>query len=280
MIKKLNIALLVAFAVLLGLKALKNAVSVRKTQTKAPVVQVASEVSDLAPVIPYAEWEGYVFRNPITNRNGLLLDILREIFPKMKLAAAPENMESLAKLMMEEPMAVAVGFGEHPAIEKFPRSEIPIGYSEVVVCTRRTFSWKCSGPESLEKITLGLTEDNLDYPKVRAFYEKWKDDPSHVTLYSRAKEEQMYEDFRTEKVQGILVTKGFLENDAFGLASLYVSQLRESAPIDRGAIIFRVSNKDPEMTSALIRDYEAGMKRLRKSGVLRRIYEYYGKQLD
>lgn len=278
MIKKLNIALVVFFALMLALKGLKSALAHRPVATPAVAAAVAPEVSDLAPDVLYAEWEGFVSPNPITNRNGLLLDILREIFPQMRLVPIRGGMKTVVEMLRENPTAVLIGFGDHPAIMEFPRSQVPIGYSEVVVCTRRTNPWRYADLASLKKLRLGINEEFLDYPRVNAYYTENKEEAHRVKLYSRQNaRNQQRDDFGNDRLDGFLATQGVFSNETDGTSALNAIQLRESAPIDRGEIFFRVSNTDPEKTAALIRAYEQGMERLRGRGILRRIYEYYGK---
>ena len=105
MIKKINIALAIAFVVMFALKGLKN-FKEASAKRAAPQNRAAErqEASQLAPHICYGYWAGYTLENPISNRNGVLLDIVRAIFPKATFRHIHGEVKDFAKVLREDPM--------------------------------------------------------------------------------------------------------------------------------------------------------------------------------
>ena len=79
MIKKVNILLLVVFVALLALKGVKMLKSnnAAKSRARGTASAERQNVSQIPLHICYGYWAGYSVENPISNRNGVLLDIMR-----------------------------------------------------------------------------------------------------------------------------------------------------------------------------------------------------------
>ena len=60
------------------------------------------------------------------------------------------------------------------------------------------------------------------------------------------------------------------------ISSTILQRFRMSEEIDRDAVLFRVSNRDPEFAKTILREYEEGLRRMESNGVRRRLFDYYG----
>ena len=283
MIKKINVALAIAFAVLLtvkGLKQLKDAATARSATRQNVAAAQQADVSNLAPHVYYGYWAGYTLENPISNRNGILLDIVRAVFPKATFRHVHGNVEAFAKIMQEDPNAVVVGFGNHPELKKYQSAPTPLMYCPLVLMTLRTNPWRYKGAASLDELRIVADEAFLDYKVIRELHarvgknsDRLRLAPSTVTKVGLAE----------------IVEKG--EADAFvmadlmnvegatldGLTSLrFLQRFRKSKVIANDGTMLYVSGKDADFAKRVIDAYEAGIRRVEKSGERRRIFEYYG----
>ena len=283
MIKKINVALAIAFAVLLtvkGLKQLKDAATAQSTARQNVAAAQQADVSNLAPHVYYGYWAGYTLENPISNRNGILLDIVRAVFPKATFRHVHGNVEAFAKIMQEDPNAVVVGFGNHPELKKYQSAPTPLMHCPLVLMTLRTNPWRYKGAASLDELRIVADEAFLDYKVIRELHarvgknsDRLRLAPSTVTKVGLAE----------------IVEKG--EADAFvmadlmnvegatldGLTSLrFLQRFRKSKVIANDGTMLYVSGKDADFAKRVIDAYEAGIRRVEKSGERRRIFEYYG----
>ena len=60
------------------------------------------------------------------------------------------------------------------------------------------------------------------------------------------------------------------------ISSTILQRFRMSDEIDKGGVLFRVSNRDPEFAKAVLREYAEGMRKIDANGVRRRLFDYYG----
>ena len=187
MIKKINIALAIAFAAMFAMKGLKN---LKEASAKRAAAQdraaVQQEESQLAPHVCYGYWAGYTLENPISNRNGVLLDIVRAIFPKATFRHIHGEVKDFAKVLREDPHAVLVGFGSHPALKEFPSAPTPLMTCPLVVMTLRTNPWYYEGVESLNELRILADEAFLDYKVIRDLHERAGQNPERLRIMPSA----------------------------------------------------------------------------------------------
>lgn len=284
MIRKINIALAVAFAVLFALKGLKSLSSSRPAARAEAVgeTSAAGAASSLAPRVYYFNWNNFAVENKLANRSGVLLDTMRTIFPKASFVHLRGDVPEFVKALREDPAAVVVGFGLHPAFEGVGVvSEIPSAYSRLALMTRRDNAWRYKGPESLAGLRIVTNDDFLDFPLVQKL----------MKAHESGKTEGMptikvVSDSRSREDLAKIVEKG--EADAFfatcdnaalmpeQMSGTILQRFRMSDEIDRGGVLVRVSNLDPGFAKAVIAEYEAGMRKIDANGVRRRIFDYYG----
>ena len=283
MIKKINVALAIAFAVLLtvkGLKQLKDAATAQSAPRQNVAAAQQADVSSLAPHIYYGYWAGYTLENPISNRNGILLDIVRAVFPKATFSHVHGNVEVFAKIMQEDPNAVVVGFGNHPDLKQFQSAPTPLMHCPLVLMTLRTNPWRYKGAASLDELRIVADEAFLDYKVIRDLRARVGKDSGRLRLVPSTV---------TKVGLAEIVEKG--EADAFvmadlmnvegatldGLTSLrFLQRFRKSKVIANDGTMLYVSGKDADFEKRVIDAFEAGIRRIEKSGERRRIFEYYG----
>ena len=281
MIKKINIALAIAFVAMFAMKGLKN---LKEASAKRAAAQdraaVQQEESQLAPHVCYGYWAGYTLENPISNRNGVLLDIVRAIFPKATFRHIHGEVKDFAKVLREDPHAVVVGFGSHPALKHFQSAPTPLMACPLVVMTLRTNPWYYDGVKSLDGLRILADEAFLDYKVIRELRERAGRNSDRLRIMpSTVSKVTMAE----------MVAKG--EADAFVMAELanvkgatidglatarFIQHFRKSKVIANDGTLLYVSSKDAGFAKDVVKAYEAGMRRIEKNGMRRRISEYYG----
>ena len=289
MIKKINILLVVAFAAMLALKGVKTlkSNSAAGRQATAADSDGKQAVSQLSPCVCYGYWAGYSVENPISNRNGVLLDIVRAIFPNAVFRNVHGAVKDFAKILRENPKAVVVGFGEHPDLKGVRRAQTPLMKCPLVLMTQRTNPWRYKGPESLDSLRIIANEAFLDYKVIRELRERFGGDEKHLRIVPS---------FCTKVELAEMVEKG--EGDAFvmagrknakseddvstdGFTSLHILKaFRQSDVIGNDGTFLYVSGLDDALAGRIIDEYEAGIKRIDANGERRRIFEYYGMEYE
>jgi len=281
MIKKVNVALVIAFVAMLAVKGLKG---LKDASAKRSAVQdraaERSEESQLAPHICYGYWAGYTLENPISNRNGVLLDIVRAVFPKATFRHIHGDVKDFAEVLREDPHAVVVGFGSHPALKEFQFAPTPLMACPLVLMTLRTNPWYYDGVKSLDGLRILADEAFLDYKVIRDLHERkgqgpgWLHTvPSAVTKVAMAEmvekgEADAFVMSDLANVQGVIID---------GLASVrFLQRFRKSKVIANDGTLLYVSGKDAEFAKSVLEEYEAGVRRIDKNGMRSRIFEYYG----
>lgn len=282
MIKKVNVALAVAFVVLLAFKGLKGLKDARENASAArqDAAPARQEVSQLAPCVYYGYWAGYTLENPISNRNGVLLDIVRAIFPNATFRHVHGNVEDFVTYLREDAHAVVVGFGEHPALNEFPAAATPLMYCPLVLMTLRTNPWRYKDVSSLDGLRIVAGEAYLDYKVMRDLRARAGKDSKRLRFFPSS---------ITKVELAEIVEKG--EADAFVMADLmnkegatidgltsvrFLQRFRKSKPIANDGTLLYVSGKDADFAKRLAAEYEEGLRRIDRSGERRRIFEYYG----
>lgn len=283
MIKKLNIVLAILFAAMLGLKGLKEIKASRERDAAAATAAAPAGAeraeTTLAPNVYHVRWAYFAAEDPMSNRNGVLLDTIRAIFPNATFKVVKGEVEDIARKLREDPHGVVVGFGPHPEFAGFRSAPTPMAYSKVILMTLRSNPWRYEGKKSLDKLRILVDSDFLDYPVIRERFDKLGGDSPKfrvVPLDMSALE------------QAALVEAG--EADAFvasgdagvnGVAvdtmSMRILQhFRKSDEIGRGDALLYVSTLDEKFAQDVLDAYEAGMRRIESSGERARIFDYYG----
>ena len=286
MIKKVNIILAVAFAAMLslkGLKEIKNA-RARQPQEKEAATAVRQEASLLAPYVCYAYWAGYSVEDPISNRNGVLLDTVKAIFPNATFHRIYGDVEAFVKVLRENPKAVVVGFGEHPAMKDLRVAPTPLMSCPIILMTLRTNPWQYKDASSLDGLRILANKAFLDYKVLRDLLARHGKDSPYLRILpaSVSKVEQAE---RVERGEAdAFVTTGM--NDAAGammdgIASVHILQhFRKSKVIGCDGTFLYVSSVDGDFAKRVVDEYEAGIRRIDANGQRRRIFEYYGMSPD
>ena len=274
MIKKINVALVVVFLAMFGLKAL---VELRKSRPTAVVETPAAEaegVSDLSPTVYYHKWNPYNWDNPISQHRGFLLDQVVAIFPRARLVCVdnyPPD-ETPLTMLTKDPSAVAVEYGAAINTNGYPMSETPLGWYRVCVFTRRDNPWRYKGAKSLEQISIVCDSEYLDCAEIR---DMQKRGAGRIEVCSRP-DANVWMAVADGKYDACLGT--YANNYLRQANSSYeiLQNFRRSDPIGKVHLPLIVSNLDTNFAARVIREYEEGMKRIKETGVRRRICEYYG----
>ena len=281
MIKKLNIVLAVVFVLLCGLKGLKEIkVARERDAAEAPApVRVEQPGAAFAPNVYYEHWSYFAAEDPISNRNGILLDTIRALFPKARFKMLPGGAEDFARKLREEPNAIVVGFGDHPAFAGCRAAATPMAWGKIILMTLRSNPWRYEGEESLDRVRIVTDPVYLDYAVLRERHKKLGDDSPLLRVAPPG---------TTQMEMAAMVEAG--EADAFvaggdsgnkgvavdTMSMRLLQRFRKSDEIGRGDALLYVSALDPEFEKGVLDAYEKGMRRIEASGERRRIFEYYG----
>ena len=282
MIKKVNIILAVAFSLMLGLKGLKEIKDARekKVQPSAAESSVQEEASSLAPCICYEYWAGYSIEDPISNRNGVLLDVMRAIFPKATFRHIHGNMDAFVDMLEKDPNAAVVGFGDHPSLKNAIAAPTPLMYCPLVLMTLRTNPWRYKGESSLDSLRILANEAFLDYKLIRNLHDRHGKDSPALRIVPSSVSKVMLADMVEDGEADAFVMSDMKNEMGAAMDSVTSVRLlyhfRRSEPIANEGTRFIVSGKDPELAKRMVDEYEKGLLRIEKSGELRRIFEYYG----
>ena len=284
MIRKINITLAVAFVVLFALKGLKS-LSTPGSAARAGGADEASAqagASSLAPRVYYFNWANFAVENKLANRHGVLLGTMQAIFPKATFIHLRGDVASFAKALREDPAAVVVGFGHHPALEGVGAvSEIPIAYSRLAVMTSRSNPWRYKGPESLAGLRIVSNDDFLDYPFVQRIMKAQESGntngiPAIKIMPDTRSREDLARIVESGDADAFFATCDRADLMSEQISASILQRFRMSDEFDRGGVLLRVSNVDPAFAKAVLAEYEAGMRKIDANGVRRRLFDYYG----
>ena len=280
MIKKLNILLVVVISAMFAVKGLKEIKKSRGQQAQGKDDAAArQEVSSLAPCAYYAYWAGYTVENPISNRNGILLDIVKAIFPNATFRRLYGDVTEFAQHLREDPNAVVVGFGEHPDLKNAKTAPTPIMYCPIVLLTLRMNPWRYKDVSSLEGVRIVANEAFLDYKVLRDLLAKHGKDSPYLRIVSASVSMEKQAEMVVNGEADAFVSTGMNNSEVImdGIASTRIlQQFRKSDPIGNDGTYLYVSTKDALFATNVIAEYEAGLRRIDASGQHRRILEYYG----
>ena len=278
MIKKLNVCMFVVILTMLLLKVGVDALAKRGSGGEA-AVSAAVPVLNAAfsPRIVYEPMVPFAVENPLTRRDGCVLDMLQAIFPNARRDPRDLDPERTRKILSEDPTAVCISYGDHPALRDFPHAPTPLAMEDVVLYTSRDLEWSYTGPDSLAKLKIGMTVDYEDTPNLMRLYEASQKTDRPMRLFKPS--DKYYDDPLTAISNGVVDAVALSNVDyssrELGITAETIFFFNVSPVIDRVPLLFIVSNADPEYAKRLIDAYEAGFKEIEASGRLRRIREYY-----
>lgn len=284
MIKKINIALAVAFAVLLALKGVKSLMPERgKAAASAAKTEVRKGGDAPAVNVYYSNWTYFAQEDRISNRNGVCLDTLKAIFPNAVFKNLHmAKMAEYVSILANDPAAVLCTFGDHPDLKGFPMAPTPIAYSKIVLYTLRSNPWRYTGPESLEKLKIATTRDFLDFAFIRDLYERLGEDSARLKVYPTSTTEAELENAVESGEADAFVATGVKMHNALSAdaaqqrsSTSRLKRFRFSSEIASDHVYLHTSSVDPEMSKRIIDAYEAGMKRIEANGERRRLFAYY-----
>ena len=274
MIKKINIALVSVFAMILLASALRGVLSGEKRKNPEARVESRSAASNAPKVnVYYVRWAKYAMKNKITCRNGVLLDIMRAIFPGAGAQHIVGEAKKFVEKMAEDPSAVVVGFGDHPDFAGCRRAPTPLAMAPLVVRTLRSNPWRYEGQESLDKLRLIVRSSLLDYSVIRERLKNGSD--KTLVVESGMTIGEMMDLIESGKADGFVATGESGTGEMEMTAAQILLRFRTSEPISNDPVYLYVSSADPAFADAVIDAYEKGMRRIAASGELDRIFEYY-----
>ncbi len=279
MIKKVTFVLFILIVALLALAILKK----KKAQSAAPAQTAAVAVVDAsadclgnALQIYYPYWPPYASENPVTNRNGYCLDVLRRIFPKATFVRSDCELPEIVPILDENPVAGFVTVGAHPLVKAYAQSKEPIAYYNLVILTSRHSTWRYTGPESLEQICLGYAEDYLEDTLIAQHWAKHQNNPERAKLlghYSTTSD--WVKMVMAKEIDAFVVAEATgTWDDAHSNLSL-LDTFRISQPIARVPLYLTVSNLNPAFAERVLEEYAEGLQRLRQEGTLSRLAQHY-----
>ena len=282
MIRKFNIALGVVLVALFALKGL-NEIRVARSRAAAATdtPEIVREAHDLPPPnVYYEQWPYFTCEDPLSNRNGILLDSVRAIFPGAKFILLRDVRDQFREKLRTDPRAVVVGYGRHPIFEDCQAAPTPLGYGKFVLMTLRSNPWRYTGPESLDKVRIVMSEDDLDCGVLRERHKKLGPDSPLVRVMPHAVEFMGLANMVETGKADAFVTSGDHGNDqdtAIETMSVTILQrFRKSSAIGSADMLLYVTSADKDYAKRIIEAYEAGIRRIDASGERRRIFEYYG----
>ena len=280
MVKKINIALLCVFAILFALKTFRD-LSSGKGKTADPDLEARVETKDDDLEVQfYCEHEPpFVSVDVITRRDGLFLDQVRAIFPKVKLVFCDETnrVDWSVRALRSNPHAIAFATREDPRFADFRKTESALGCVKYRFITYRTNPWRYTGPDSLagQKFLLDVAicknGDILRLAKEGVV--ETLDLVAPSCDYERLLGEGRYE--------GILCPYARMGNFRMEDSGSVNSEFFRCSPrFTACEIRLAVSSLDPEFAKRFLSEFESGFKRISESGERRRIFEYYGAGME
>lgn len=279
MIKKINTILFVAIGAIVLLKVVIDAMEglAGAEQEKATHLR-STRNADFAPTIFYVYSETLAEENPLTKRNGPVLDIARAIFPKARFVQIADSYEQIAELLRKNPHTAGFCYSGDERFADFAVAPTPLFHDELVIYSKRDKKWNYNGPESLDQIRLCVSEEFLLSPMLKQHAERNREHPERVHI-SRLGDNSMknaFEDYGEGRLDAYVDSyvgmvpyrQGFKADDIISTVT--------SDVIDRLPVAFVVSNADPEYAKRLVDAYEREFAELKASGELRRLFQYYG----
>lgn len=274
MIKKINIFLLVVFAALFALKFVREAAD---SSAKAPVASVSAgpverglDVTVYSDVIP-----PYTAPDVIARHNGLFIDLLASIFPRLKISYPDEESRTnwWHRALTTDPRAVALASPVDPLFADYPKTRSPLGSMELHLLTPRKSPRRYRPGDSFRGWRLAIDVTG----GADAFVNRLVDG-GVLTRLDTLPKESTFEDFlRANAYDGLLVPLFVTDVIRFEDLSTGLSEdFRRSDVVTRVPCHLAVSKLDPAFVERFLREFEEGLRRIEASGERRRILEYYG----
>lgn len=275
MIKRINVVLVVVFLAMFGLKAL---VELRNGAPAAarPANAAAPDVSALTPTVYFYKWNPYLWVDPISRHRGFLLDQVTAIFPRARLVCIDGGQENASPLerLAKDPSGILVGYAAGINTNGYPMAETPLGWYRVCVFTRRDNPWRYEGKDSLGRISVIGDNEYLDCDEIRDLCRRDGGKGCvHLVDSSRVDVWQAVADGKYDACIGTYANNYLMQANT---SNETLQNFRRSDPVGKAHLRLIVSNLDTNFAARVIREYEAGMKRITDTGIRRRICEYYG----
>jgi len=274
MIKKINIALVVVFILMMLLKMLSSGRKEAESTLLETPVEIASEdVSQLAPRVYFSWWPPFCKIDPISKHNGFILDQMRAIFPNAEFVEVPDtcSLEDVLQQFRQDPRGVVCTMGDSIALNEFSKAPTSFAWFVLRVLTPRSSPWKYTGPDSLKRLRLCGESALMDSHLVQQLIK------DRGIKFVFMKFSEVMPAFERGEIDGVLEAgSSDWADSAYDMSSFEYEKIRYSPPLEKVQLVFRASNCDTNFAAEVIRDYEAGFKRIKESGIRRRICEYYG----
>ena len=278
MIKVVNIVILVILVGMLVVSAIdkmRSTVSA-SADSSARVVRAEEPRSELAPDLCVLHSPPYSFVDEISGRRGLFLEQLLAIFPKARVRTRGSVLSddwAFEQLKTNPRAAIASwSFQDPDAQTNFVRrARLPMGEIPVVLLTLR--KQRAVEPEDIAshpEYKIGIFKETRGMAFARSFLKagRGKVYRGDFDLAEKALSEG--------EVAAFAIATEWRAGDDVYAVGYETEKFRVSKPIAVEQISLVVSTLDPDFADALIRDYEAGMRRIERSGERRRIHDYYG----
>ncbi len=279
MIRKLCFMLFIALLALLAIGLFKK----HKKRTAEAVQVIAEETTPLKALagnalrVRYSFWPPYAAENPVTNRNGYCLDVLRRIFPQATFIRDDRELPEAVPVLSEDPAAAFVIFGKHPLLKDFPQSTEVFGFYNVVIFSPRQKAWRYAGPDSLETICLGYGADYLEVPLVADLSAKYQNDPTRIKCFPFGSKMNVWMALAEKgEVDAFIATEATGEWDDAHSNLVLRDAFRASEPIARMPLYLTLSGLDPAYAARVLQEFDDGIRRLEREGVLTRLRQHYG----
>ena len=275
MIKKINIALVSAFVAILLASAMRGMFVGKKAE---PAPGDAPEIASAAQAVPdvnvyYVRWAKYAMPNRISNRNGVLLDLMRALFHGAAMHCINGDVKRFAEKLSEDPSAVVVGFGNHPDLATCRRAPTPLAFAPLVVRTLRSNPWRFGGTNSIDELRLVVRRSLLDYSVIR---DRVGDGSGRmIVVDSSTSVDDIAALIEDGKADGFVATGESRSSELEMTSAQILQRFRTSDIIAKDPVYLYVSNIDPAFADAVIDAYEKGVKRIDASGERARIFAYY-----
>lgn len=276
MIKKLNFALVIVFAALVGVKMMSTSGGNPKPRAAAAAASAQQdEISALEPNVYLVHFPGYAEENRISNRNGYFADLVKAIFPRAKFTWFVSSDEMSAANVLKDPSAVLLFERNlNDSLSQCKVSESPLGWSRLCLMSSRKSGWVYDGTtNALKNVRVGCVE-SMNSPQFVDLLKAKGLASENLKIYPDNA------DFVTElegkKIDAYLSIFSGRRQFTMSWEAWTLASCRSSDPLSKIYIHLLSTNLDAAFTEALLRDYEAGLKRIEASGERRRIAEYYG----
>jgi len=281
MIKKINTLVFVLIGVMIVVKAVLNASKSASSGDAADgFVPAAVRNAEFAPTVHYFSIPGLSLANPMLNRNGYLLDIVRAVFPNSRFDGVEVPSLELCRQHLDNEgdnvMVVTKDFGK---IFDLTLSDVVLYNHQIVIYTLRRNGWSYKGPESLFELkSLGIRDDLRVLPAVQKLLGDKLNDRLRVYKKGEAGHTRFSQVLLSGEVEAYMVQRhssSLSRTEDWGVTGDSLMNLRCSKPVCELPCVLGVKTSDPERSKRLIEAFDRGYREIEQNGELRRIREYY-----